>query len=35
MHDDNKRWEEWAVENNICRICGSGREVCGGEEKHG
>ena len=30
-----KKWEHWAEENNICRICGSARDVCGGEEKHG
>lgn len=32
---DNEKWNIWAEENNICRICGSERNVCGGEEKHG
>ena len=29
------RWRQWAEENNICYICGSSRDICGGEEKHG
>lgn len=31
----NQQWVSWAEENNICHICGSSRDVCGGEEKHG
>ena len=32
---DQEKWRQSVAENNICRICGSSREVCGGEEKHG
>lgn len=32
---ENEKWEKWANENNICRICGQERTICGGEEKHG
>lgn len=32
---EEQKWEQWAEENNICRICGSQRDICGGEEKHG
>lgn len=32
---DQERWEQWALENNVCRICGNDRTICGGEEAHG
>lgn len=32
---DQERWQEWAIENNICAICSNDRAICGGEETHG
>ncbi len=31
---NEERWQQWVDENNICRICGSERTICGGEVKH-
>jgi hypothetical protein len=32
---DEERWQQNALENNICMICSYSREVCGGEKAHG